>query len=61
MSAGPAAAGTAQHARGTTKNRVGAFIGLSSAIGYGLTNTGKSNSESMNNENSRLLQKQNGI
>lgn len=47
MSAGPAAAGTARHARGTTKNRVDAFIGLSSAIGSGLTNTNRNKSESM--------------
>lgn len=50
MSAGPADAGTARHARGTTKNRVDAFIGMISAIGLELTNTNKSSSESMTNE-----------
>ena len=47
MSAGPAAADTARHVHGTTKNRVDAFIGLNSAIGSGLTNISKSSSESM--------------
>lgn len=53
MSAGPAGAGTAQYVHAATKNRVGAFIGMTSRIGFASINTSKSNSENLDRKPNR--------
>lgn len=53
MSAGPAVAGTAQYGHAATKNRVGAFIGMTFQIGFASTNTSKSSSENLDQKPNR--------